>query len=133
MQPYTVLLFILYATVLLFILYATVQGVHAHAKHTNQKKRVERAPKSRTNSAKHNHGQCKIQLLPPAPPYYPFRRGKSILGVIYGVLLCDNMNAATPLGGAGALCKAPCTVRDLGVARACQCVVCVEYTDLASV
>ena len=27
----------------------------------------------------------KFQLLPHAPPYYPFPRGKSILGVIYGV------------------------------------------------
>ena len=37
-------------------------------------------------------------LLPPAPPYYPFPRRKSILGVTYGVLLWADMNTATPLG-----------------------------------
>ena len=45
--------------------------------------------------------QGKFELLPPAPPYYPFPRGKSILGVIYGVLLWADMNAATPLGAWG--------------------------------
>ena len=39
--------------------------------------------------------------LRPAPPYYPFPRGKFILGVIYGVLLWGNMKAATPLGAWG--------------------------------
>ena len=43
-------------------------------------------------------GQGKAKLRPPAPPYYPFTRGKFILGVIYGVLLWADMNAATPLG-----------------------------------
>ena len=43
-------------------------------------------------------GQGKSQLLPPAPPYYPFPRGKSILGVIYEVLLWADINAATLLG-----------------------------------
>ena len=40
-----------------------------------------------------------------APPYEstPFPRGKSTLGVIYGVLLWADMNAATPLGRRGAL------------------------------
>ena len=44
--------------------------------------------------------QGKSLLLPPAPPaplYYPFPTGKSILGVIYGVLLWADMHAATPL------------------------------------
>ena len=45
--------------------------------------------------------QGKSQLLPPAPPYYPFPRVKSILGVIYGVLLWADMNTATPLGARG--------------------------------
>ena len=46
----------------------------------------------------------KPQQLPPAPPYYyPIPRGNSILGVIYGVLLWADMNAATPLGHGGAL------------------------------
>ena len=45
--------------------------------------------------------QGKFQLLPPAPPYYPFPEEKSILGVIYGVLLWADMNAATPLGAQG--------------------------------
>ena len=40
-----------------------------------------------------------LPLAPPVPPYYPFPRGKSILGVIYGFLLWADMNAATPLGG----------------------------------
>ena len=48
------------------------------------------------------HGrQGKYQLLPPAPPYYPFPEETSILGVIYGVLLWADMNAATPLGAWG--------------------------------
>ena len=51
--------------------------------------------------------QGNIQLLPPAPLYYPFRRGKIIHGELYGVLLWDDMNAATPLG---ALCNIPCAV-----------------------
>ena len=34
-------------------------------------------------------------------PYYPFPRGKSILGVTYGFLLWADMNAATPLGAWG--------------------------------
>ena len=38
-----------------------------------------------------------IPAAAPCPPYYPFPRGKSILGVIYGVLLWADMNAATPL------------------------------------
>ena len=41
------------------------------------------------------------QLLPPAPPYYPFPEENSILGVIYGVLRWADMNAATPLGARG--------------------------------
>ena len=45
--------------------------------------------------------QGNFQLLPPAPPYYPFPRGKSILGVLYGVLLWAAMNAETPLGARG--------------------------------
>ena len=45
--------------------------------------------------------QGKFQLRPPAAPYYPVPRGKSILGVIYGVLLWADMNAATPLGPRG--------------------------------
>ena len=44
--------------------------------------------------------QGKFQLLPPAPLYYPIPRGKSMLGVIYGVLLWAFMNA-TPLGAWG--------------------------------
>ena len=36
-----------------------------------------------------------------APPYYPFPRGKYILGVIYGVSLWPDMNAGTPLGALG--------------------------------
>ena len=45
----------------------------------------------------------------PARPCYPIPRGKIILGVIYGLLLWADMNAATPLGGVGALCNFPCT------------------------
>ena len=42
--------------------------------------------------------QGELQLLHPAPPYYPFPEDKCILVVIYGVLLWADMNAATPLG-----------------------------------
>ena len=45
--------------------------------------------------------QGKFQLLPPAPRTTPFPEEKSILGVIYGVLLWANMSAATPLGARG--------------------------------
>ena len=45
--------------------------------------------------------QRKLQLRPPAPPYYRFPRGKSIIGVISGVLLWADMNTATPLGAWG--------------------------------
>ena len=59
-------------------------------------------------------GQGKFQLLPPAPPYYPFPRGKiHTRGNIWGFTVvwhecCDpaagvgaDMNAATPLGAWG--------------------------------
>ena len=42
--------------------------------------------------------QGKFQLLHPAAP---FPEENSILGVIYGVLLLADMNAATPLGSRG--------------------------------
>ena len=45
--------------------------------------------------------QGKLQLLPPAPPYHPFPRGKYHTRVIYGVLLWADMNTATPLGARG--------------------------------
>ena len=48
--------------------------------------------------------QGKSQLLspaPPAPPYYPFPRGKIHTRVIYGVSLWADMNAATQLGAWG--------------------------------
>ena len=62
---------------------------------------------SAARSPSHHH--IKLQLLAPAPPYYPFPRGKPILGVIYGVLLWADMNAATPLGawGSSAMSLAP--------------------------
>ena len=44
-----------------------------------------------------------FQLLPPAPRTTPFPEEKTILGVIYGVLLWADMDAATPLGTWGAL------------------------------
>ena len=56
---------------------------------------------SSSSASTHHHRQGKSHLLPPAPPYYPIPRGKSILGVIYGVLLWADMNAATPLGAWG--------------------------------
>ena len=40
---------------------------------------------------------------PLLPPYYPITRWNSIPGVIYGVLLWADINAATPLGAWGAL------------------------------
>ena len=43
----------------------------------------------------------KISAAAPYTPYYPIPRGNSILGVIYGVLLWADMNAATPLGARG--------------------------------
>ena len=42
-----------------------------------------------------------LSCCPHALPYYHFHRGKSILGVIYRVLLWADMNAATPLGAWG--------------------------------
>ena len=45
--------------------------------------------------------QGKFQLLPPATHTTPFPSEKSILGVIYRVLLWADMNAATPLGARG--------------------------------
>ena len=47
-----------------------------------------------------HHG--KSQVLPPAPPYATrFTEENSILGVIYGVLLWADMNAAAPPGAWG--------------------------------
>ena len=63
-----------------------------------------------TNGAVHllsHHGT--FQLLPPAPPYYSFPRGKNhTRGNIWSFTVgwhecCD------PTGGAGALCNVPCT------------------------
>ena len=43
-------------------------------------------------------GQCKFQLLPPAPPYYPFYRVNPLnRGNIWSFTVAD-MNAATPSG-----------------------------------
>ena len=52
----------------------------------------------------------KFLLLPPAPPYYPFPEEKFILGVVYGVLLWADMNAAILLGawGRGGAPSLPC-------------------------
>ena len=55
------------------------------------------------------HAPCPMLLLwsrqipaaAPAPRTTPFPEEKSILGVIYGVLLWADMNAATPLGAWG--------------------------------
>ena len=55
------------------------------------------APHRPTQTHTDPHTLRKFQLLPPAPPYYPFPEGKSTLGVIYGVSLWADMNAATPL------------------------------------
>ena len=43
----------------------------------------------------------KRQRLHPAIPYYPSREENSILGVVHGVLLWADMNAATPPGSRG--------------------------------
>ena len=48
---------------------------------------------------------------PPRPRTTPFPEETSILGVIYGVLLCADMNAATPLGAWGRSC--PTVYEDL--------------------
>ena len=45
--------------------------------------------------------QGKFQLRPLRPRTTPFLEEKSILGLIYGVLLWADMNAATPLGARG--------------------------------
>ena len=54
---------------------------------------------------------------PLRPRTAPFPEKKSILGVIYGVLLWADINAATPLGAWGALCNVPWVVL-----AACICV-----------
>ena len=51
-------------------------------------------------TGKENSSCCLLR-----PRTTPFPEYKSILGVIYGVLLWADRNAATPLGGAGVLCK----------------------------
>ena len=79
-------------------------GAQAHAQ---QREAVAR----RRSAERAGADQGEFQLLPPAPPYYPFPTGKIhtrgnilsfhtsfYLGVIYGVLLWVDMNAATPLG-----------------------------------
>ena len=45
----------------------------------------------------------KMQLLPPAPPVLPLSQRKIHTGGKNGVLLWADINAATPLGRAGAL------------------------------
>ena len=66
---------------------------------------------------------------PHAPPYYPFPRGISILGVIYGVSLWADTNAATPLGawGHSVIAAVRCAVCGVRCAVWCvRCVVCVR-------
>ena len=59
------------------------------------------APITRFGGIEDGQTQGKLQLLPPAPRTSPFPEEKSMLGVIYRVLLLADMNAATPLGAWG--------------------------------
>ena len=77
---------------------------------------TDRAPSPQISgacpTALHSRLKANSSCCPLRPRTTPFPEEKSILGVIYGVLLWADMNAATPLGawGRSVICLVDCTL-----------------------